>query len=85
MTFSEPNSHHSSPICLCEVYHLTKLKSEIVFYRLSQAFESLSEAVDLLILVCQQHQQVILLLLGLLDLSLQLCLLCLQDGHRACG
>lgn len=54
-------------------------------YRLSQDFEPLFEALDLLVLISQQHQEVVLLLLGLLHLCLQLCLLCLQDGHCAGG
>lgn len=54
-------------------------------YRLSQVFELLFEGMNLLVLVGQQHQQVILLLLGLLHLRLQLRLLRLQDGHRAGG
>ena len=56
---------------------------QLCVYRLSQVFEFLFEGVDLLVLICQQHQQVILLLLGLLDLSLQFGLLRLQDGHSA--
>ena len=54
-------------------------------YRLPQILELLLEAVDLLVLVGQQHEQVVLLLLGLLQLPLQLGLLRLQDGHRAGG
>lgn len=54
-------------------------------YRLSQVFEPLPQAEDLLVLVRQEHQQVVLLLLGLLHLGLQLRLLRLQDGDRAGG
>lgn len=57
----------------------------MMLYRLSQVFELLFEGVDLLVLVGQQHQQVVLLLLGLLHLRLQLGLFRLQDGHRAGG
>lgn len=54
-------------------------------YRLPQIFELLFQAEDLLVLVRQQHQQVVLFLLGLLHFCLQLCLLRLQDGDCAGG
>lgn len=54
-------------------------------YRLSQVSETLLEVEDLLVLVGQQHEEVVLLLLGLLHLLLQLGLLRLLDGHRALG
>lgn len=63
----------------------TELDVVMEVYRLSQVFELLFEGVNLLVLVGQQHQQVVLLLLGLLHFRLQLRLLRLQDGHRAGG
>lgn len=52
-------------------------------HRHPQVLQLAPEGRQLLVLVSEQHQQVILLLLGLSHLLLQFALLILKDGHRA--
>lgn len=54
-------------------------------YRLSEVFESLLQVLYLLVLVSQEHEKVVLLLLGLQQVRFELGHLRLQDGRRAGG